>query len=327
MKICFFHTRPHDRTSFDAANKGRHEIQYLEAALNSDTAKLAAGAPCVCIFVNDQVDAKTVRVLAAGGTRLLALRSAGTNHVDLEAAAKAGLTVIRVPAYSPHAVAEHTIGLALSLNRHIHRAYNRVREGNFSLDGLMGVDFHGRVAGVVGCGHIGQRVVSILQGMGCSVLVHDPYVEAPPGTKAMPLDVLLSISNLITLHCPLTPETKHMIDEHAFSKMQEGAILINTSRGGLIDTRAAIQSLKQGRLGALGLDVYEEEEHLFFDDHSEDILQDDVFARLLTFPNVLITGHQAFFTEEALQNIATTTFEGIDAFEVGAPCSNEVVAA
>jgi len=330
MKITFFNTRPHDRRFFDAANKAkkeRHEIQYLETALNAETASLAAGSPCVCVFVNDRVDAATIKVLAKGGTRLLALRSAGTNHVDLPAAAKAGMTVIRVPAYSPHAVAEHTIGLTLALNRNIHRAYNRVREGNFALDGLMGVDLYGRVAGVVGCGHIGKRVVSILQGMGCSVLVHDPYVEAPPGTRAMPLDVLLSISDLVTLHCPLTAETRHMIDAAAFERMKEGAILINTSRGALIDTPAAINALKKGKLGALGLDVYEEEEHLFFDDHSGDILQDDVFARLLTFPNVLITGHQAFFTEEALTNIAATTLEGVDAFEAGRTCPNEVQAA
>jgi D-lactate dehydrogenase len=258
--------------------------------------------------------------LAQEGVRLVALRCAGFNNVDLEAAAAQGLTVVRVPAYSPHAVAEHTIALVLALNRRIHRAYARVREGNFALDGLMGFDLYGRTAGVVGTGRIGAVVAHLLRGFGCRVLAQDvsrnPQCEAD-GVDYVPLTQLLAEADLVTLHCPLMPDTYHLIDAKAFAIMKPGVMVINTSRGALLDAAAAIDALKSGRLGALGLDVYEEEADMFFEDLSGRVLQDDVFARLLTFPNVLITGHQAFFTADALTAIAETTFENINAFARG----------
>lgn len=329
MDVAVFSTQPYDRRFLDAANVGaRHRLDYFEARLASPTATLARDHDAVCIFVNDQADAEVIATLAAGGTRLLALRSAGFNNVDLAAAREHRIKVARVPAYSPHAVAEHTIGLILALNRKIHRAYNRVREGNFALDGLLGFDLHGRTAGVIGTGKIGTNVARILHGFGCRLLAHDvqPSQECMAlGASYVELDHLLRHSDIVTLHCPLTPDTYHLIDERALLELTKpDVMLVNTGRGALVDTRAVIKALKAGAIGSLALDVYEEEEALFFRDLSGEVIQDDVFARLLTFPNVLITAHQAFFTAEAVTNIAETTIANITAFEQGRPLVNEV---
>jgi D-lactate dehydrogenase len=323
MRVAVFSAKPYDRRFLAAANRGGHDLRFIESRLTPDTAALAEGAEVVCAFVNDDLGAATISVLARGGTRLVALRSAGFNHVDLAAAAAAGLAVARVPAYSPHAVAEHTLALILTLNRKTHRAYNRVREGNFALDGLLGFDMHGKVAGVVGTGLIGSIVVRLLAGFGCRVLACDP-VPNPDcesmGARYVPAEELFRQCDIVTLQCPLTPETRHLIDDRAVAMMKSGVMLVNCSRGEVVDTRAVIRGLKSGRIGALGLDVYEEESDLFFEDLSDEVMTDDLFARLLTFPNVLITGHQAFFTAEALTAIAETTHANIDAFaRDGAP--------
>lgn len=328
MRVAVFSAKPYDVTFLTAANRERgHDLQFLEARLLRATAGLAAGSPAVCPFVNDVVDAEVLTRLAAQGTRLVALRSAGYNNVDLAAAARFGVTVTRVPAYSPHAVAEHTITLILALNRKVHRAWARVREGNFSLDGLLGFDLAGRTAGVVGTGKIGVVVVRILAGFGCRVLAFDP-MPSPEclalGASYVSLPELLAASDIVTLHCPLTPETRHLVDAAALERMKPGAMLINTGRGALVDTPAVVEALKSGRLGYLGLDVYEEEGPLFFEDRSWRVLQDDVFARLLTFPNVLVTGHQGFFTAEALTAIAETTLEAVTEFERGQAPANAV---
>ncbi len=321
MRVGVFSTRAYDKASLGEANAGgRHEFTYFDVALDAKTAGLAAGFPGVCLFVNDRADAGVLRTLHSGGTRVLALRSAGFNHVDIGEAERLGIRVLRVPAYSPHAVAEHTLALILTLNRKIHRAYNRVREQNFALDGLMGFDLHGKTAGVVGTGKIGEIVAKILLGFGCTVLAFDPTKN--PACEAMgvryaPLDELLAKSDIITLHCPLTPKTRHLIDDAALAKTKAGVMLVNTSRGAVIDTRAAIKALKSRRLGSLAVDVYEEEGDLFFRDLSGQVLSDDVFTRLLTFPNVLITAHQAFFTAEAIGAIASTTVGNLTDFEGG----------
>jgi D-lactate dehydrogenase len=328
MKVAVFSTKPYDRRFLEAANADhRHKLVFFEPRLTCDTTVLAAEFPAVCAFVNDQLDEKTLKCLAEQGIRLIALRSAGFNNVDLKAASELGMTVVRVPAYSPYAVAEHTIGLILTLNRKIHRAYNRVREGNFSLDGLLGFDLYGRTVGIIGTGKIGVIVGQILKGFGCQLLVYDVYrnpdCEAL-GAKYVELPELFAASDIITLHCPLIPETYHLINAQAVEQMKQGVMLINTSRGALIDTQAVIDALKSRKIGYLGLDVYEQESDLFFEDLSEDVIQDDVFERLLTFPNVLITGHQAFFTENALKKIAETTLSNITDFEQGRPCPNIV---
>jgi D-lactate dehydrogenase len=273
------------------------------------------------------VDAEVLAKLALGGTRIVALRCAGFNNVDLAAAHRLGLAVVRVPAYSPHAVAEHTLGLILALNRHLPRAYNRVREGNFALDGLLGFDLCGRTAGLIGTGKIGAVVAKLLAGFECEILAIDPFQNPDCltlGVRYVGLDELLARSDIITLHCPLTPENHHVIDATALARMKDGAMLINTSRGALVDTRAVIEALKSGKLGYLGLDVYEEEGDIFFEDRSSTIIQDDVFTRLLTFPNVLITGHQAFFTRNALEKIAATTIANIAQIEATGRCENSV---
>jgi D-lactate dehydrogenase len=321
MRVAVFSSKPYDVTFLTAANRARgHDLLFLEPRLAKETAALASGRPALCAFVNDQLDAEVLTRLAAEGTRLVALRSAGYNNVDLPAASRLALTVTRVPAYSPHAVAEHTIALILALNRKVHRAWARIREGNFSLDGLLGFDLVGRTAGVVGTGKIGAAVAQILTGFGCHVLAFDP-VPSPEclalGASYVRLPDLLAASDIVSLHCPLTPETRHLLDGAALARMKPGAMLINTGRGALVDTKAVIEALKAGRLGHLGLDVYEEEAALFFEDRSEGILQDDVFARLLTFPNVIVTGHQGFFTAEALAAIAETTLEAVTEFEQG----------
>jgi D-lactate dehydrogenase len=330
MRVAVFSTHRYDREFLSEANRSRaHDLQFLEARLTSDTCVLAHGYPAICAFVNDSLDAGVLTKLFEGGTRLVALRSAGFNHVDLAAAARLGMTVSRVPAYSPYAVAEHTVALMLALNRKLYRAYARVREGNFALDGLLGFDVHRSIVGVVGTGKIGAGVTRIMRGFGCRVLAFDvkPNDECRAlGVEYVPLDTLLRESTIITLHSPLTPETHHLIDAAAIAKMKRGVMIVNTGRGALIDTPAVIDGLKSGQIGYLGLDVYEEEEALFFRDLSSTILQDDVFARLLTFPNVMVTGHQAFFTREAMLAIAETTLTNVDAFEKGSRSGNEIVA-
>ncbi|NNJ25915.1 2-hydroxyacid dehydrogenase [Alienimonas chondri] len=328
MQLTVYSAKPFDREFFARENEAfGHDLTFLEPRLTAETAPLAAGAGAVCPFVNDSVDAAALEVLAEVGTKLIALRSAGFNHVDLAAADRLGLTVVRVPAYSPHAVAEHTIALILSLNRKIPRARDRIREGNFALDGLMGFDLHGKTAGVIGTGKIGAVVARILLGFGCHVLAADTEPDKAllaEDVEYVAADELASRSDLVTLHCPLTPDTRHLVDAAFLDRMKPGAMLINTSRGALIDTRAVIDALKTRRLGSLGIDVYEEEADLFFEDHSSDPLTDDVFARLLTFPNVLVTGHQAFFTREAVTAIARTTLQNVTDFERTGRCSNAV---
>lgn len=328
MKVAVFSTKPYDRAFLQAANAAyRHELVFFEPHLTKETAILAVGFPAVCAFVNDPLGSEVLGLLARQGTRLIALRSAGFNHVDLIAAQDLGLTVARVPAYSPHAAAEHTIGLILTLNRKLHRAYARVREGNFALDGLLGFDLHGRTVGIIGTGKIGTVVAQILNGFGCRLLAHDPYPNETCHAlrvNYVPLAALFAESDIITLHCPLVPETHHLIGVEALNRMKPGVMLINTGRGALIDTRAATAALKSGKIGALGLDVYEEEADLFFEDLSNRVIQDDVFMRLLTFPNVVITAHQGFFTREALSAIAETTLANITAFEQGRALVNEV---
>ena len=332
--LAVFDTKPYDRVFLDAANAaaggaaGRvFEPRYLEVALSAATAPLAAGCAAVCGFVHDRFDAQALDVLAAGGTRLIALRCAGFNNVDLAAAARLGLTVVRVPAYSPHAVAEHTLALILALDRKIHRAWNRVREGNLALDGLLGREIHGRAVGVVGTGEIGAVVAKILAGFDARVLAHDPR-ENPAvtavGGRYVPLETLLAEAEIVTLHCPLTPATHHLIRKDRLALMRDGALLVNTGRGALIDARDVIAALKDGKLGGVALDVYEEEDSLFGRDHSGEIIADDVFARLLTFPNVVITGHQAYFTEPALRAIAETTIDNVRRWANGEPPLREV---
>ncbi|MBE9129265.1 MULTISPECIES: 2-hydroxyacid dehydrogenase [unclassified Coleofasciculus] len=328
MKVAVFSTKSYDQKFLEAANTHyNHELVFFEPRLTNDTAPLAAGFPAVCVFINDELNQKTLQVLAAEGTKLIATRSAGFNQVDLNAANQLGMSVVRVPAYSPYAVAEHTVGLILTLNRKIHRAYNRVRDGNFSLDGFIGFDLHSRTVGIIGTGKIGFIVAQILKGFGCQLLGYDVYPNADAealGMKYVELPELFAASDIISLHCPLTPQTYHLINAQSLEQMKQGVMLINTSRGALIDTTAVIDALKSRQIGYLGLDVYEQESNLFFEDLSEEVIEDDVFQRLLTFPNVLITGHQAFFTEEALKNIADTTLSNITDVESGRPCPNEV---
>lgn len=328
MKVIVFGSKPYDQEFLEAANGGRHALKFVEARLTADTVSLADGFDGVCIFVNDQADAEILAKLAGLGIKAIFLRCAGFNNVDLRAAEKNKLCVLRVPAYSPYAVAEHAVGLMLALNRKIHLAHRRVHDGNFALNGLMGFDMHGKTAGVIGTGKIGQIAAKILQGgFGCDVIACDVKENAELiglGVRYVPLEALLRESDIITLHCPLTPETHHLIGADAINAMRDGVMIINTSRGALVDTAAAIEGLKRGRIGSLGIDVYEEEGDLFFEDLSNQVLQDDVFARLLTFPNVIVTGHQAYFTREALTNIAETTMENLAAIEKDRPSDNAV---
>lgn len=327
MRIAVFSSKPYDRTFLDRANQGRnHQLVYLTPRLTAETAALADGFDGVCAFVNDRLDAEVLQALHGGGVRLVALRSAGFNNVDLAEAERLGITVARVPAYSPHAVAEHAVALLLSLNRMTFRAYNRVREGNFSLDGLLGFDLYGKTVGVVGTGTIGLIFAQIMRGFGCRVLAYDPYPnpQARGVVDYVTLDELYAGSDIVSLHCPLTPQTHHLVDAAAIARMRDGVVLINTGRGRVVDTRAVIDGLKSGKIGRLGLDVYEEEEQLFFQDLSQTMIGDDLFMRLTTFPNVLITGHQAFFTEEALAEIAGTTIANINAFEATGEALHEV---
>ncbi|MCK6527192.1 2-hydroxyacid dehydrogenase [Myxococcota bacterium] len=332
MEIAVFDTHRFDREALERANvRYGHRLEFLEPRLTSATAALAQGSGAVCSFVNDRVDAEALERIAAAGVRLVALRGAGYNHVDLAAAARLGIPVVRVPEYSPHAVAEHAIALLLALVRGIPRARDRVRDLNFSLEGLVGFDLHGKTAAVAGAGRIGKVAARILAGFGCRVLVYDrtpdPEIAALPGVRYTDLDEVYRESHVISLHVPLTPETHHLLDAAAFSRMRRGVYVVNTGRGALIDTRALIEALKSGKVGGAALDVYEEEEGIFFRDLSDQVLQDDVLARLLTFPNVLVTAHQAFLTREALDNIADTTLANVTAFERGEPLVNEVRAA
>jgi D-lactate dehydrogenase len=301
-------------------------FEFFEAQLQPQTAALAEGFDAICAFVNDKLDATVLERLRSLAIRMVALRCAGYNNVDLAAAARLGLTIARVPAYSPEAVAEHTAALILALNRKVYRAYNRVREGNFSLDGLVGFNLHGKTVGLIGTGKIGTAVARILgPGFGCRLLGYDPAPDdgcARLGVNYVRLPELFSQSDVISLHSPLVPETLHLIDRDALAHMKRGVMLINTSRGALIDTPAVIDALKSGQIGALGLDVYEEETALFFEDHSSNVISDDVFARLLTFPNVVVTGHQAFLTQEALAHIAQTTVENLAEFFATGGCQN-----
>lgn len=322
-----FSTKPYDRRSLEGASDGSHELVFLEPRLDSTTTELTGSAAAVCVFVNDDVGAEVIAAMAARGVRYVALRCAGFNNVDLAEAERHGLTVVRVPAYSPNAVAEHTLALILSLNRHIPRAANRVRDGNFSLDGLVGFDLAGKTAGVVGTGRIGRIVARLLWHLRCKVLAHDPFPDEDLqrlGVIYVDLPELIAASDVITLNCPLTPETHHLVDADAISQMKDGVMLVNTGRGGLVDTLAVIAGLKSGTVGSLALDVYEEEAKLFFEDRSQQILDDDVFSRLLTFPNVLITAHQAFLTHEALTAIAQVTLQNLTQLERGEDCPNTV---
>ncbi len=306
MKTAVYSTRSYDRDFLAEANRSAgspHELSFIETHLDRQTARMADGHAAICVFVNDVVDSAALAVLSEAGVRIAALRCAGFNNVDVAAAQDAGIALARVPAYSPDAIAEHTLALILCLNRKIHRAYARVREGNFALEGLLGFDLKGKVAGIVGTGQIGLRVAAILHGFGCEVIASDPSPSralAEAGGRYVGMEELLARSDIVSLHCPLTPGTKHLIDEPAIAAMKPGVMLINTSRGAVVHAQALIGGLKSGRIGHVGLDVYEEEGDLFFEDLSGRVLQDDVFARLLTFPNVLITGHQGFFTREAM---------------------------
>ncbi|MBD3675439.1 MAG: 2-hydroxyacid dehydrogenase [Planctomycetaceae bacterium] len=315
LKIAFFDARSYEIDSFDQKNQDRYAIENFEFSLNAHTASSADGFKVVCVFVNDTVDAEVVKLLSKHGVELIALRCAGFNNVDLDACKEHNISVVRVPAYSPHAVAEHTLGLMLMLNRHLHRAYLRNRAGSFVLDGLTGFDMHGKTAGVIGTGKIGRCVIEILCGFGCRVLANDKYpheeVEQNPNAKYVELEQVLTESDMITLHVPLTDETHHMINKETIESMKDGVMLINTSRGGLVDTRELIEGLKSKKIGSAGLDVYEEEAGIFFHDYSSRIMDDDVLARLMSFSNVVVTSHQAFLTREALANIAETTLENI----------------
>jgi D-lactate dehydrogenase len=323
MIVAAFSTKPYDREFLERAAHGTGiEWRWFESRLDADTVRLAEGARAVNCFVNDDLGPDVLERLHASGVRLVTLRCAGFNQVDLPTATRLGLPVVRVPEYSPHAVAEHAMGLVLMLDRKLHKAYNRVREGNFSLDGLLGFDLHGRSVGVVGTGKIGRCFAEIALGFGCRVLAHDPRPDAAlaaQGVAFVPLADLLAASDIVSLHCPLMPATHHLIDATNIARMKPGVMLINTSRGGLVDTRAVIAALKTGRIGALGLDVYEEEADLFFEDKSNTIIGDDVFSRLLTFPNVVVTAHQAFFTRNALEAIAAQTVRNLVHFERGEP--------
>ncbi|MEO0396943.1 MAG: 2-hydroxyacid dehydrogenase [Cyanobacteria bacterium P01_A01_bin.137] len=328
MKIAFFNTKPYDQRSFTEINTNySHELTFFEPRLTPETASLASGFPAVCVFINDELGEETLRAIATTGTKLIALRCAGFNNVDLNVAKQLGITVVRVPAYSPYAVAEHAVGLIMTLNRKLYRAYNRVRDDNFSLDGLLGFDLHGKTVGIVGTGKIGQCFAQIMNGFGCKLLAYD--VRPNPtcvdiGVDYVELPILLTRSDIISLHCPLLPSTHHLINADSLQHVRPGAMLINTSRGGLIDTTAVIEAIKAGRVGYFGIDVYEREGGLFFEDLSDTVIQDDTFQLLQSFSNVVITAHQAFFTKEALYNIAETTLSNINDIEAGQPCANEV---
>jgi D-lactate dehydrogenase len=328
MKIAIFSTKSYDKIYLEKhkANSS-HTFTYFETALNADTTNLTIGFEAVCVFVNDKIDKKTIENLSKNGVKLIALRCAGFNNVDVKAAQGKNIKVVRVPAYSPEAVAEHAVAMILTLNRKTHKVYNRVRESNFSLENLTGFNLYGKTIGVIGTGQIGIAFCKIMLGFGCKIMAYDIKKSEElisKGIDYQSLDKVLENSDIISLHCPLTPETNHLFNESTFSKMKNGVMLINTSRGALIKTEDVIEALKKGKIGYLGIDVYEQEENLFFKDLSESIIQDDLIQRLISFPNVLITPHQGFFTEEALTQIAITTIKNISDFENGKDLINEV---
>ncbi|MDF7819113.1 2-hydroxyacid dehydrogenase [Runella sp. MFBS21] len=319
MKVSFFSTKSYDRDFFERFNTS-HEIIFFDTHLSLESALLAKGSDAVCVFVNDQLTSEIIYKLHELGIKIIALRCAGFNNVVLDTAQKLGIAVVRVPAYSPQAVAEHAVALIMTLNRKTHKAYNRVREGNFSLERLTGFDIYGKTIGVIGTGKIGNAFARIMLGFGCKVLAHDLYPSADLealGVSYVSQNELLSSCHIISLHCPLTPETQHLISTDTLRLMKHNAMLINTSRGGLVNTKAVINALKTGQLGYLGIDVYEQEADLFFKDLSEYVIQDDMLLRLMSFPNVLITAHQGFFTEEALSEIAKVTLQNLSDFESG----------
>lgn len=325
MKVAVFSSKPYDQSHLEKFNNNQHQLSFIAARLTLQTAALADGYDAVCCFVNDQLDAECIQLLATQGIKYIAMRCAGYNNVSLDACQKYNIRVVRVPEYSPYAVAEHAVALIMDLNRNIHRAFARVRENYYLLDGLLGFDMHGKTVGVLGTGKIGLCLIKILLGFGCKVVAYDPVENE--AVKALGVDYksineLFAVADIISLHCPLTKDTHHLINADTIKLMKKGVMIINTSRGALIDTAQVIEGLKSGKVGYLGLDVYEEETELFFEDFSSSILQDDVFARLLTFPNVVITGHQAFFTQEALNAIATVTINNLSALE-----SNDLTAA
>lgn len=328
MKVAVFSTKSFDQEYFNRFNEGeKHHITYHETRLKESTVNLAQGFDAVCVFVNDRLNARIIDKLSTFGVKLIALRCTGFNNVDLEAAEAKGITVVRVPAYSPEAVAEHALALILTLNRKTHKAYNRVREGNFSVERLTGFNLSGKIVGVVGTGAIGAQFCKIMKGLNGRVIAHDPFPSESLkelGVEYVSFDQMLETSDIISLHCPLTPETHHLINWEGFARMKPGMMLINTSRGPLINTSDAIQALKRGKLGYLGIDVYEQEEKLFFRDLSESIIQDDDISRLMTFPNVLVTAHQGFFTTEALEEITKTTLQNITDFQEGREMVNRV---
>jgi D-lactate dehydrogenase len=329
MKIAVFSTKSYDRTYFDKCNLNNAlQLTYFDAPLNADTTNLTVGFEAVCVFVNDKLDKATIEKIAHNGIKIIALRCAGFNNIDLEAAHLNQVKVVRVPAYSPQAVAEHAVALILTLNRKTHKAYNRIRESNFSLENLIGFNLYNKTIGVIGTGKVGIAFSEIMQGFGCKVIAYDikkSSVLESKGVEYQSLDDLLRQADIISVHCPLNPQTRHLINKDAFDKMKKGVMLINTSRGAVMQTMDAIQALKTGKLGYLGMDVYEQEEHLFFKDLSESVIQDDTIMRLMTFPNVLITAHQGFLTKEALEQIATITLKNLMDFEKGALLENEVV--
>ena len=323
--IAFFGSKPYDEASFNEKNSGYgFELRYYKGHLNLNNVILTQGVDAVCIFVNDTADAEVIRQLAANGVKLLALRCAGYNNVDLNKTAECGIKVLRVPGYSPEAVAEHAMALVLTANRHTHKAYIKCRENNFSLNGLMGVNLYGKTAGIVGTGKIGLAMARICQGFGMKIVAYDLYPNESSGLEYVSLDRLLAISDLISLHCPLTPETHHMINKKSISRMKDGVILVNTSRGGLICTEDLITGIRDHKFWAVGLDVYEEESDFVYEDMSEYILKTSTVQRLLSFPNVALTSHQGFFTEEALTNIAETTLQNAEAFRTGMELKNEI---
>ena len=330
MKLAVFSTKGYDQRSFEEVNQTfAHELTFFEARLNADTASLAKGFEGVCVFVNDEVDAATIEKLAYIGVKIIATRSAGYNQIDLHAAADHGLMVVRVPAYSPNAVSEFTVGLILTLGRQIHRAYNRVRDNNFELEGLQGFELGDKTVGVFGTGKIGATVIKNLSGFGCRILAYDlyrnPEIEALVEYVDDP-QALAKQADILTFHMPLTPDTHHIVNADTIQRMKDGVFIVNTSRGALLDTAAIIEGLKSGKIGYVAIDVYEVEDDLFFQDLSNQIVTDDVFARLQTFPNVLVTGHQAFLTDKALRNIAETTLNNLTEFETAGTCKNEITA-
>lgn len=327
MRIAFFSTQPYDRVFFDRENQDeRFTYQFYETHLGPHIVQAVTDVDAVCVFVNDRVNRKVIEVLASRGVKIVALRCAGFNNVDLDAAREFGLSVCRVPAYSPEAVAEHTMALLLTLNRKTHKAYNRVREQNFSLNGLLGFNLYGKTIGIIGTGKIGKAFCRVAKGFGCKLLAFDIYEDEQLkelGVSYVDIDTLYQQSDIISLHCPLVPENKHMINRDTVQRMKEGVILLNTSRGALIDTAAVVEALKTRKIGGLAIDVYEQEEKLFFKDLSGTIIEDDTIQRLMSFPNVLITAHQAFFTQEALHQITSTTLKNVEELLVGQELSNE----